>query len=121
MSVVYVDVELYHPRTGESGPAAKFLVDSGATYSVVPASVLRAMGIDPVRRQRFALADGTVVELGVGVVGFRYNGQEMPSPVIFSEANDVYLLGAVTLETFGLVLDPFNRELRPGPMILAKA
>ena len=42
----------------------------------------------------------------------------MPSPVVFSTADDVYLLGAVTLETFGLVLDPFRRELRPMRMML---
>jgi hypothetical protein len=35
------------------------------------------------------------------------------SPVVFGEAEDVYLLGAVTLETLGFVLDPFRRELRP--------
>src|SRR5437870_643608 len=104
MGVVYVDVELYHPRTGDRGPSAEFLVDSGATYSVAPGAVLRRLRIDVVRRQRFVLADGAAVELDVGVAGFRFAGQEMPSPVVFSEADDVYLVGAVTLETFGLVL-----------------
>jgi len=39
--------------------------------------------------------------------------------VIFGEKGDSTLLGAVTLESLGVWLDPLRRELRPLPMILA--
>jgi hypothetical protein len=38
--------------------------------------------------------------------------------VIFGEEGDSPLLGSTTLEGFGLILDPFRRELRPLPMVL---
>jgi hypothetical protein len=41
--------------------------------------------------------------------------------VIFGEEGDYCLLGVLTLEALGLVLDPLKRELRPRPLILAPA
>jgi hypothetical protein len=40
------------------------------------------------------------------------------SKVIFGEKDDGVLLGALTLEALGLMLDPLKRELRPLPMLL---
>ena len=47
------------------------------------------------------------------------NGHQGAAPVIFGETGDSTLLGAVTLEALGVILDPIKRELRPLPMILA--
>ena len=41
------------------------------------------------------------------------------APVIFGEPGDEPLLGATTLESLGLVLDPFKRRLIPMRMMLA--
>jgi len=41
--------------------------------------------------------------------------------VILGEGDDEALLGAVTLESLGLVLHPFERSLRPMRMMLARA
>ena len=38
--------------------------------------------------------------------------------MIFGEEGDSTLLGALTLESLGLALDPLKRELTPLPMIL---
>jgi len=119
MGLTYVDVELFDPRRGTGDRRCSFLVDSGAVYSLVPTSVLTSLGIAPSRSERFTLANGEQVEREVGEVGFRFQGRQATSPVVFGEAEDVYLLGAVTLETLGYVLDPFRRELRPLRMMLA--
>ncbi|HEV2382988.1 MAG TPA: hypothetical protein VG206_24745, partial [Terriglobia bacterium] len=50
---------------------------------------------------------------------FRLNGDEGASPVIFGEEDDSVLLGSVSLEALGLILDPFKRQLRPLPAMLA--
>ena len=42
-----------------------------------------------------------------------------PAPVIFGEEGDEPLLGATTLESLGLILDPFKRRLIPMRMMLA--
>jgi predicted aspartyl protease len=97
----------------------KFLIDSGAFYSVVPARVLRRLGIKPGKTKTFILADGTEVKRSLGQALFRLNGDEGASPVIFGETGDSVLLGIVSLEALGLILDPLKRELRPLPMMLA--
>jgi hypothetical protein len=48
---------------------------------------------------------------GVGDAYFEYQGEGGAAPVIFGETGDEPLLGATTLESLGLVLDPFKRRL----------
>jgi hypothetical protein len=48
-------------------------------------------------------------------------GHRGDSMVIVVERGDEPLLGATTLEGFGLVLDPFRRELRPLQLTLKRS
>jgi clan AA aspartic protease len=96
-----------------------FLVDSGAVYSVVPARTLRRLGLRPYREVTFSLADGSTVKRRVGDAYFEIDGTVGPAPVVFGEKGDEPLLGATTLESLGLVLDPFKRRLIPMRMVLA--
>ena len=91
--------------------AVNFLIDSGAVYSLVPAPILRQLGIRPHRTMEFTLADGTTIMRHVGDAFFEYQGEGGAAPVIFGEPGDEPLLGATTLESLGLVLDPFKRRL----------
>lgn len=43
---------------------------------------------------------------------------ERHSPVVLGETEDENILGVITLEIFGLVLDPFRRELQPARMLM---
>ena len=97
----------------------EFLVDSGAVYSLVPGTALRKLGLRPYRTVTFTLADTTKISRKVGDAYFEINGQRGPAPVIFGEKGDEPLLGATTLESLGLVLDPFKRRLLPMRMLLA--
>ena len=90
-----------------------FLVDSGAIYSVVPREILDAIGIVPVGVERFRLADLTRIEREVGNALFTFQGKARSTPVMFGEEGDATLLGVLTLEALGLVLDPIRQELRP--------
>jgi len=65
------------------------------------------------------LANATRIVRGCGVALFRYGDRDAVAEVIFGEPGDAVLLGAFTLESLGLCLDPFKRELLPIPMILA--
>jgi len=67
----------------------------------------------------FNLADGTTISREVGDACFEFQGQRGPAHVIFGEEGDEPLLGATTLESLGLVLDPFKRRLIPMRMVLA--
>jgi predicted aspartyl protease len=111
MGMVYVDVEV--SRDDQPGRPVRFLVDSGAIYSVLPDAEWRALGLVPQRRMAFVLVDGTAIERDVSHCMFSYAGIRAPSPVVLGRADDEALLGTLTLESMGLVLDPFNRTLRP--------
>ena len=106
-------------RSSRVHQQVEFLVDSGAVYSLVPAPVLRKLGLRPYRTETFTLADGTKVRRKVGDAYFEIEGNRGPAPVIFGEKDDEPLLGVTTLESLGLVLDPFKRRLRPMRFLLA--
>ena len=107
-----------------TGPTARsrtvsFLVDSGATYSLLPLDDWRAIELTPRRRLTFVLADGTQIERDVSECYLQLPQGEGHTPVILGEAGDEALLGVVTLEILGLVLHPFNRTLQPSRLLLA--
>lgn len=94
------------------------LVDTGSTYTVVPADVLSGLGVAQEGFRRFELADNRIVEYPIGQARIRLEGQELVVLVVFA-SNDVdTLLGATALEIFGLGVDPINRRLAPVPALL---
>ncbi len=112
MGLTYVNGNVTGPR-GESA-GVRFLVDSGATYSLLPHQTWTKLGIEPEEEMECTLVDGTVLKRRVGVCDVSLLGKRRSSPVILGELNDdEALLGAITLENFGLVLDPFSRKLSP--------
>lgn len=96
-----------------------FLIDSGAVYSVVPGKILDELNIDTYRTIDFSLADGSKITRRVTSGYFEYNGEGGPAPVVYGEEGDESILGATTLESIGLVLNPFSRELYPMKMLMA--
>ncbi|MDE0037987.1 MAG: aspartyl protease family protein [Gammaproteobacteria bacterium] len=118
MGLTYLEVEVAGPATPDNTEPVEFLVDSGAVHSVVPALILERLGIEALDKQEFRLADGTKVVRRKGGAVFRYGERVGVADVIFGEGGDSNLMGATTLESLGLVLDPLKRELRPLPMVL---
>ncbi len=112
-------LDVANPANAEVRQSVDFLVDSGTTYSFVPREVLLRLGIAPHSRQRFRIADGSTIERDRGDALFFYKSQRGAAPVIFGEPDDAVLLGAVTLESLGLVLDAVRRDLLPLPMVVA--
>lgn len=118
MGITYVPVTVSAPA-GRRRERVRMLVDSGAVYSLLPRKVWKRLGLKPKRKELFQLADGTMVERRVSECRVAYGRVEAHSPVILGEpGDDEPLLGAVTLETLGLVLDPFSRRLRPMRLVL---
>jgi predicted aspartyl protease len=107
--------------TGPSGVprTVRFLVDSGAKYSLLPTDDWRTIGLTSMRRVTFVLADGTQIERDVSECRITLPQGEGRSPVILGEPGDEALLGVVTLEILGLVLHPFSRTLQPARLLLA--
>jgi clan AA aspartic protease len=95
-----------------------FMIDSGAVYSLVPSVELKKLGIEPHKTMDFFLADGTKITRRVGDAYFEYEGESDSAPVVFGEEGDELLLGATALESCGLVLNPYKREIYPMRMLM---
>jgi len=96
----------------------RFLVDSGATYTLLPYDSWQTIELTPKRSVTFTLADGTTIERKVSECFITLPEGEGHTPVILGEPGDEPLLGVVTLEILGLVLNPFTRKLQPMRMLL---
>jgi clan AA aspartic protease len=107
--------------TGPTGKQAtlEFLVDSGAMYTLLPWKVWRAIGLKPMDSLKCILADGTAIERKVSECRIALPQGERHTPVLLGEKGDEALLGVVTLEVLGLVLNPYTRKLQPMRMMLA--
>ena len=100
----------------------RFLVDTGALYTVLPERVWRALRLRPMSTAEFGLADGTAIVRAVSEARFEIARRTATSPVVLGERDDAPLLGAVTLGTLGLMVNPLTREVRPmGPLPMYRA
>ena len=117
MGITYIEGAARGPSGEEA--VVNFLLDSGATYSLLPDSVWRPIGLEATREMTFTLADGTRVERQISRCYLVLPQGEDYTPVILGEPGDEALLGVVTLEILGLVFDPFSRTLHPMRMMLA--
>ena len=90
------------------------LVDTGASLTMLPSSLLRKLGIESHTEAEFTLADGRRQRLPLGDVWIRIGSEEWPGPVIFGP-EDRFLLGAVTMEIFRLIPDTTHHKLIPAP------
>jgi aspartyl protease family protein len=118
MGLTQIEIEIANPSRPARTEKLEFLVDSGAIYTVAPTRVLRRLGIRPLVKEEFILADGSKVVRRKGGALFKLGQRVGVSDVIFGEESDSQLLGALTLGALGLSLDPLRRELKPLPMIL---
>ena len=120
MGLTGLRLRVGNPANPKITEEIKFLVDSGAIYSVVPSRVLRKFGIKPLATEEFRLADGSLITRKKGIALLKYQNKIGGADVIFGEEGDSVLLGAFTLEALGLALDPLRRELKPLPMVLSR-
>lgn len=112
MGISYVEGTVRGPAGREA--RVRFLIDSGATYSMLPEPIWKSIGLAPAREMRFQLADGTTVTRRVSECHLALSQGAGHTPVVLGEPGDAEpLLGVVTLEILGLVFDPFRRTLYP--------
>ena len=103
---------------GERFEPVEALVDTGATFTVIPGSILQRLGIPVQREVRFRMADGSVLTRGVGETVLRLDGQTFTTPVVFGGDGQPLLLGVVALETALLAVDPVGQRLIPTEALL---
>ena len=109
MGTFRVDLWIGNLFTG-AGTSIEALVDTGATYSMIPGSLLEELGIEPVETRVSRIADGSRVEFQTSWARFSAMGQNGVARVSFGPEG-TYLLGATALEDMGLAVDPVDKRL----------
>jgi clan AA aspartic protease len=117
---MYVTVSVRVPGAKSAGYEALFLVDTGATDSMAPASRLTSAGILPVGRTAYELADGTVHEYQFGLAQIEFMGEVTAGRVIFGPEGVEPILGVTALESVGVTLDPATHTLKRLPAVPLK-
>lgn len=120
MGTFSVKVEIGDPE-GQRWETLEALGDSGASHTLVPASILRRLGVIPEERWPFDLPDGRTVECDIAETSIKIDGRQRHTVVVFGEEAAQPLLGAVTLEEFRLGIDPPRRQLIPIRGLLKKS
>ena len=105
-----VDFTIRNRNTGES-QTLNALVDTGASYTIIPAAILDELGIEHDETELFSLADGSVQELDIGWADVILEGRTRSAHVVFGTSRDKILLGAMALEAFALAADAKNHRL----------
>ena len=112
MGIFSVSAQVGNPFTSQA-ETIETSVDTGATDSVMPSSLLRRLGIEPVRPIRYRTVCGERVEYDVGRASFSGEGVSCFANVVFGPEGVDTLLGATTLEQLYLAVDPVGQQLVP--------
>ena len=121
MALTHVSGQVSRSGRRRRPVAVRFLVDTGAVYTVLPEKVWRALGLHGDRVAEFTLADGTTIRRDISECRVQIAGHRATSPVVLGGPHDAPLLGAVSLETLGLMVNPLTRELLPMRLMLSGA
>jgi clan AA aspartic protease len=117
MGLTRVHVTLKVPGAADDGFGCPFLVDSGATDSMAPGSELAGIGIRPVGRTSYELADGTIHEYAFGLAQIEFMGEVTAGRVLFGPDEAEPILGVTALESVGVTIDPATRTLKRLPAV----
>lgn len=119
MGLTHICVTLKNLTTNDSYQS-NFFVDTGAIDSLVPASDLRRVGITPVGKRAYELADGSIQEYEFGYAEFVFMNDQTVGRVIFGPDGVEPLLGVTVLESVGVSVDPSTQSLKRLPSIYLK-
>jgi len=107
-----------NPANSSRHTELELLVDTGATFSLIPKTALKQIGLEPDTKFKLRTADGRSIERDGGTVHIEVEGKGYRVPVIFGEEDDALVLGVTTLEILGLEVDPITQKLKPTEHLL---
>jgi predicted aspartyl protease len=105
----------------EESYTSTFLIDTGSHDSMVSASELKKLGIEPIRKEFYEMANGELNEFKLGAAEFEFLSVIVPVQVMFGPDDCEPIIGVIALETAGFVVDPVAERLRKFPARSLKA
>ena len=120
MGATHVTVTIRNPALPEQTWEGLFLVDTGATDSLVPRDHLQAIGLQPRGQRTYELADGTELKLDVTVAEIEFMGEIVGGTIIMGDPGTEPILGVTALESVGIEVDPRTQRLKRLPAVRLK-
>ena len=115
MGATHVTVTIRNPASPEKSWAGLFLVDTGATDSLVPKDCLESIGLKPKAQRIYELADGSEIKMDITTGDIEFMGEIVGVTIIFGEPGTEPILGVTALESVGIDVDPRNQTLKRLP------
>jgi len=121
MGAVHVNVTIRNPAAPERAWEGLFLVDTGATDTLVPRQHLEAIGIEPMGQRVYELADGSQIRLKTTIGVIEFLEEVSGGLIVFGDADAEPLLGLTAMESAGVEVDPRNGRLKKLPAVRLKS
>ena len=120
LGATHVTVTIRNPADPDRAWEGLFLVDTGATDSLVPRPYLESIGLRPRGRRVYELADGREITMDITVGELEFMGETVGGTILFGDADTEPLLGVTALESVGIEVDPTNQRLKRLPAVRLK-
>ena len=111
MGRMFVDIEVSGSLQG-AYTTLTMQLDTGSDDTALPRTFLRKLGVRPLGRDRYELADGRRVHRQYGIAFFRLRGDVGATRVMFCGPRDAPVLGVIALEELGFLIDVKRGGLR---------
>ena len=121
MGTFFTEVQLAAPAHPDRRETVKLLVDSGSVYTWVSSAALSDLGVQPTERRLLLTIEGRALDRAAAEILITLEGRTLHTLCVFGEPGDLEVLGAYTLEGFGLAVDPAQRRLIPAILYGARA
>ena len=118
MGLIYAPVTIINPADASKSWEGNFLIDTGASDTLVPSPILEAIGVSPKGRREYQLADGNKIGLDTTTADIEIMGEIIGCMVVFGDPDATPLLGAIALQTAGIVVDPRKETLQKIPSMI---
>ena len=115
MGMFQIKVQVANTEDRAKSFEEMFWVDTGALYSYVPEDRLHELGVLPTGKREFVFADGRKDTRLIGNAVLKIEGidERQICVVVFAPKDSLFLLGATSLENFGVDADPVAKRLKP--------
>jgi aspartyl protease family protein len=113
MGTFSAKLRVWNPASPGRVEEVDAMVDTGAAYSWIARSRLDILGAHPVRRMQFRTIEGRLIERDLVPVFVSTDGFTGGDNVVAAEPGDIEVVGAHTLESLGVTVDPVSKKLVP--------
>ena len=113
MGIFTAKLRIWNPASSSSTEEIDAMVDTEASYSWVLRTRLEHLDVRPVRRMQFRTIEGNTIERDLVPVFVAADGFTGGDNVVMAEPGDMEVIGAHTLESLGLTVDPVGKKLVP--------